>query len=139
MWVVSPPNFARAQREFQKAGASMSEARREEIAREHQQSDSGAFLRLVLGDSEWQGEEPWGRVAFGNDGLTATYRGADGRSGTLEIRDERREDLGFAVVSHSADGGNAKLVLNYDFGSGSALHLDWGADGGKRSTLRRVR
>ena len=75
MWVVSPPNFARAQREFQKAGASMSEARREEIARKHQQSDSGAFLRLVLGSSEWQGEEPWGPVAFGNDGLTASVPG----------------------------------------------------------------
>ena len=64
MWVVSPPNFARAQRERQAAGgASVSEARRQEIERKHQQSDSRTFLRLVLGSSEWQGEEPWGRVA----------------------------------------------------------------------------
>ena len=139
MWVVSPPNFARAQREFHMAGASMSEARREEIARKHQQSDSLAFLRLVLGNSEWQGEEPWGHLAFGDNGLTAVYRGADGGSGTLEIRDERREDLGFAGVWRGADGGNGKVILNYDFASGSAVHLDWGEDGGKRSTLRRVR
>ena len=139
MWIVSPPNFARFNREWLSAGGSrLADARREEIARKHQQSDSGAFLRLVLADSVWQGEEPWGRVAFRSDGLVATYQSPSGLQGALEIRDERAEDLGFIGVWKAGSGVAGEFILTYDFASGAAIHLKWGESFGQHATLRRI-
>jgi quercetin dioxygenase-like cupin family protein len=139
IWIVSPPNFARSLREVQASGGqSLPEWRRDEIARKHQQSDSRAFLRLVLANSEWLGDERWGRVVFGADGLSATYQRPAGQTGILEIRDERREDLGFIGV-WTGDGSQGEFVLTYEFASGSTIHLDSGQGIERRSTLRRIR
>jgi quercetin dioxygenase-like cupin family protein len=140
LWIVSPPNFARSLREVQDAGGqSLPESRREEIARKHQQSDSRTFLRLVLANSEWLGDERWGQVAFGADGLTATYRTPSGRAGVIEIRDERREDLGFTGVWRSDDENQGEFVLTYEFASGSTIYLNSSQGVERRSTLRRTR
>jgi hypothetical protein len=139
IWIVSPPNFARSLRDVQAAGGpSLPESRREEIARKHQQSDSRAFLRLVLARSQWLGDERWGRVAFGADGTRATYETPSGQTGVLEIRDERREDLGFSGVWRSGDGTQGEFVLTYEFAGGSTIHLYSGRGVEPRSTLRRV-
>jgi hypothetical protein len=140
IWIVSPPNFALLLREVQSAGGqSLPQPRRDEIARRHQQSDSSAFLRLALARSEWLGDERWGRVVFGGDGLTATYQTPSGRTGVLEIQDERQEDLGFSGVCRGGDGSQGEFVLTYEFAGGSAIHLDSGQGVEGRSTLRRVR
>lgn len=139
LWVVSPPNFARALRETQaEGGRSAPASRRDEIARKHQQSDSSAFLRLVLAKSEWLGDERWGRVVFDADGLKGTYSTTSGRTGTIEIRDERQEDLSFTGEWRGDDGSRGDFVLTYEFADGSTLHLDSGQGPDRRSTLRRV-
>ena len=137
IWVVSPPNFARMLREMQAGGKGLSESRREDIARKHQQSDSRAFLRRVLANTEWLGDELWGRVIFRPDGLTAQYESASG-SGVLEIRDERREDLGFIGGWRNNAGMRGDLILTYDFASG-AIQIDSGERFQRHATLRRVR
>ena len=139
MWIVSPPKFARFNREVLSAGGSrLADSRREEIARQHQQTDGRAFLRLVLANSAWQGEEPWGRVAFRADGLAGTYQSPSGLQGSLEIRDERAEDLGFIGVWQAGNRQAGEFILTYDFASGSAIHLKWGDNFGQHATLRRI-
>jgi hypothetical protein len=117
----------------------LSESAREDIARKHRQSDSRAFLRRVLSNSEWTGDERWGRVSFGAEGLKATYRTPSSGGGSLEILDERREDLGFIGRWQDDRGERGAFILAYDFASGSLIHIDWGEGIQRRSTLRRVR
>jgi hypothetical protein len=139
MWVVSPPNFARSLREAQAAGTSgLTDSKREDIARKHQQSDSRAFLRRILANSEWNGDEPWGRVTFDADGLTATYQTPSG-GGSLEIRDERKEDLGFIGNWKNSAGERGEFILTYDFASGTEITLKSGEEFQRRSILRLVR
>ena len=135
MWIVSPPNFARQLRDLQAAGGDGApESKRDEIARKHQQSDGGAFLRAVLAGSKWKGQDPWLRVVFDVTGLEATVEDSAGARGTLTLRDSSADDLGFLGVWHRNRSETGDVSVHYDFKSGSTITLRWG-EGLQRQTL----
>jgi quercetin dioxygenase-like cupin family protein len=140
MWIVSPPNFARQLRELQAAGGdSAPESKRDELARKHRQSDGGAFLRAVLADSKWKGQDPWLRVVFDITGLEATVEDSAGAKGTLQLRDSTADGLGFVGVWRHNASATGAISLYYDFKSGSEITLRWGEGFQRQSLLFRER
>ena len=140
LWIVSPPNFARQVRDLQAAGGdSAPESKRDEIARKHQQSDGGAFLRAVLASSKWEGQDPWLHVVFDKTGLEATFEDSAGAGGTLQLRDSSADGLGFLGVWHRNASETGEVSLHYDFKSGSRITLRWGEGLRRQSLLLRER
>ena len=140
MWIASPPNFARQLRDLQAAGGdSAPESKRDEIARKHQQSDGGAFLRAVLAGSTWKGQDPWLHVVFDMTGLAATFEDSAGAKGTIQLRDSSADGLGFLGVWHRNASETGDLSVHYDFKSGSEMVLRWGERLERQSLLLRER
>ena len=113
---------------------TMRKTKRDEIARKHQQSDGGAFLRAVLAGSKWKGQDPWLHVVFDMTGLEAIVEDSAGARGTLQLRDSTADGLGFLGVWHRNASETSDVSVYYDFKSGSEITLRWG-EGLQRQTL----